>query len=120
MKKEYSFSKAMPVLFGFFIVGFVDLVGIANSYVKKDFELSDTLANLLPMMVFLWFAVFAIPASLLMNSLGRKNPVMGVFSDCIGQVGGILILLGSMIYLFFSAFSVQKDSVSRSYDLKLP
>ena len=76
MKKEYSFSKAMPVLFGFFIVGFVDLVGIANSYVKKDFELSDTLANLLPMMVFLWFAVFAVPASLLMNSLGRKKTVL--------------------------------------------
>ena len=76
MKKEYSLSKALPVLFGFFIVGFVDLVGIANSYVKKDFELSDTMANLLPMMVFLWFAVFAVPTGLLMNSIGRKKTVL--------------------------------------------
>jgi len=76
MKKKYSLSKALPVLFGFFIVGFVDLVGIANSYVKKDFELSDTMSNLLPMMVFLWFAVFAVPTGLLMNSIGRKKTVL--------------------------------------------
>jgi fucose permease len=37
-------------------------------------------------------------------------PIMGVISDHIGQVGGLLILLGSMIYLFISAFSVQKVS----------
>jgi MFS transporter, FHS family, L-fucose permease len=76
MKKEYPVAKVIPVLFGFFIVGFVDLVGVANSYVKSDFELSDSMANLLPMMVFLWFAVFAVPASLLMNSIGRKRTVL--------------------------------------------
>jgi fucose permease len=76
MKREHSLSKILPVLFGFFIVGFVDLVGIANSYVKNDFGLSDTLANILPMMVFLWFAVFSIPTGLLMNSIGRKKTVL--------------------------------------------
>jgi len=48
MMKYPSFTKALPVLFGFLIVGFVDLVGVANSYVKKDFALNDTLANILP------------------------------------------------------------------------
>ena len=42
MSTEKSFSKALPVLFGFFIMGFVDVVGIATNYVKKDFALSDT------------------------------------------------------------------------------
>ena len=42
-------------------MGFVDVVGIATNYVKMDFGLSDTLANLLPMMVFLWFALFLSP-----------------------------------------------------------
>ena len=41
-------------------MGFVDVVGIATNYVKMDFGLSDTLANLLPMMVFLWFALFSV------------------------------------------------------------
>jgi fucose permease len=76
MKNENSFSRLLPVLFGFFIMGFVDVVGIATNYVKKDFALSDTLANLLPMMVFLWFAVFSVPTGLLMNSIGRKKTVM--------------------------------------------
>jgi len=69
-------SKALPVLFGFFIMGFVDVVGIATNYVKKDFTLTDSVANLLPMMVFLWFFVLSIPTGLLMNKIGRKKTVV--------------------------------------------
>jgi hypothetical protein len=36
----------LPILFGFFIMGFVDVVNISVSYVKQDFGLSDKLANL--------------------------------------------------------------------------
>ena len=43
-----------PILCGFFVMGFVDLVGISTNYVKSDFGLSDSVANLLPMMVFVW------------------------------------------------------------------
>ena len=76
MKNKTSISKLLPVLFGFFIMGFVDVVGIATNYIKQDFSLSDTLANLLPMMVFLWFAVFSVPTGLLMNAVGRKKTVV--------------------------------------------
>lgn len=37
-------SAVFPILFGFFVMGFVDVVGIATNYVKMDFDLSDTLA----------------------------------------------------------------------------
>jgi fucose permease len=57
-------------------MGFVDLVGIATNYVKQDFKLSDTLANLLPMTLFLWFAVLSVPTGLVMNKLGRKKTVI--------------------------------------------
>lgn len=76
MASKKSIVNALPVLFGFFIMGFVDVVGISTSYVKKDFGLSDTLSNLLPAMVFLWFAVFSVPTGILMNKLGRKNTVL--------------------------------------------
>jgi FHS family L-fucose permease-like MFS transporter len=76
MKTESSISKLLPVLFGFFIMGFVDVVGISTNYVKQDFGLTDSLANLLPMMVFLWFAVFSVPTGLMMNRFGRKNTVV--------------------------------------------
>lgn len=65
-----------PILCGFFVMGFVDLVGISTNYVKSDFGLSDSVANLLPMMVFVWFALFSIPTGLLMGKLGRRNTVL--------------------------------------------
>lgn len=80
MKNRNSFSGSRkvvyPILFGFFVMGFVDVVGIATNYVKVDFALSDTLANLLPMMVFLWFAVCSVPAGVLMGKAGRRNTVL--------------------------------------------
>ena len=65
----------IPILAGFLVMGFVDVVGIATSYVQKDFGLSDAVANLLPMAVFLWFAVCSIPVGLLMNRMGKKKTV---------------------------------------------
>jgi fucose permease len=74
--QKVTISKMLPVLIGFFVMGFVDLVGIATNYVKADFHLSDTMANLLPSMVFFWFLVFSVPTGLLMNRIGRKNTVL--------------------------------------------
>ena len=57
-------------------MGFVDLVGIATNYVKADFQLSDTLANLLPSMVFFWFLIFSVPTGMLMNKIGQRKTVL--------------------------------------------
>ena len=76
MRSKTTGSVLFPILFGFFVMGFVDVVGIATNYVKQDFALSDTLANLLPMMVFLWFALFSIPAGIWMGRWGRRNTVL--------------------------------------------
>lgn len=75
MKQTNSKYTILPILFGFFVMGFVDVVGISTNYVKHDFGLSDTLANLIPMMVFLWFAIFSIPTGMLMGCIGRRNTV---------------------------------------------
>lgn len=69
-------TPVIAVFFGFFIMGFVDIVGIATNYVKIDFNLSNSLANTLPMIVFLWFAIFSIPAGILMGKIGGKNTVL--------------------------------------------
>ena len=68
-------GKIFPVLFGFFVMGFVDVVGIAVSYIQSDFELSDTIANTLPMAVFLWFVLFSIPTGVFMQKYGKKKTV---------------------------------------------
>lgn len=68
--------KLLPVMMAFFVMGVCDLVGIAANYVKADFGLSDTLTNLLPFMVFLWFFILSVPTGILMNSIGRRNTVI--------------------------------------------
>ena len=73
---NYNLKKILPILFGFFIVGFVDLVGTATNNIKHDFNLSDSMASTLPMVVFLWFLIFSIPVGLLMNRIGRKKTVL--------------------------------------------
>ena len=69
------FSK-IAVFFGFFIMGFVDIVGISTNYIKSDFGLSSTLSNTIPLMVFVWFALFSIPAGILMGKIGKKKTVL--------------------------------------------
>ena len=69
-------SKLLPVMLTFFTMGFVDLVGIATNYVKADFKLSDTMANLMASMVFVWFFLLSVPTGLLMNKIGRKKTVL--------------------------------------------
>ncbi|MGM9759780.1 MAG: MFS transporter [Parabacteroides sp.] len=87
--------KMIPVLLAFFIMGFVDIVGVSTSYVKQDFELNDTLANLLPMLVFIWFAICSLPTSLLMGRIGRKRTVL-----CSLGITCISMLIPLMYYSF--------------------
>ena len=66
----------IPVMLCFFAMGFVDLVGIASNYVKEDLNLTDTVANVFPSLVFFWFLIFSVPTGVLMNKIGRKKTVM--------------------------------------------
>ena len=67
----------LPVMFGFFIMGFVDIVGVATSYVKADFAgMNDKVAGLISLSCFLWFLILSIPTGMLMNRIGRKKTVL--------------------------------------------
>ena len=91
MKKENSLLIALPVLFGFFVMGFCDIVGRASDFVKEAFGWSNTMAGFVPSMVFIWFLVFSIPVGIKMNQWGRKNTVM--LSMVVTIVGMVLPLL---------------------------
>ena len=96
MGKNFNYAKLIPVLLAFFVMGFVDLVGIATNYVKVDFELNDTLANLFPSMVFFWFLIFSVPSGVLMNKIGRRKTVI---------VSLIVTAISLMIPLFDYSFA---------------
>ena len=68
--------KIAPVMFAFFVMGFVDLVDTATNYVKAEFNLANGTANLFTTMVFFWFLIFAVPTGMLMNKIGRRKTVL--------------------------------------------
>ena len=81
MQKSNSKLAVLPVMFGFFIMGFVDIVGIATNYVKADFAgLDDKVASLISLSCFLWFLILSIPTGMLMNRIGRKKTVLLSFA----------------------------------------
>ena len=94
----------LPILFGFFVMGFVDIVGIATNYVKEDFSLSSTYANLLPMMVFIWFALCSIPTGILMGKIGKKYTI--VISLAITVVAMLMPLLSYSFANLLVAFAL--------------
>ncbi|MDD3108206.1 MAG: MFS transporter [Alistipes sp.] len=83
-----SLTKLLPVIFCFFVMGFVDLVSLLTNYVKQDFGLSNTWANLFPLLAFFWFAVISIASGILMGRVGRKNTVL--LSAAVTTIGMLL------------------------------
>ena len=75
-KSGNLYLKLVPIMLSFFAMSFVDLVGTGTNFIKKDFGLSDTMAGLFPLMVFLWFLIFSVPTGLLMNRIGRRKTVL--------------------------------------------
>ena len=88
----------------FFAMGFVDLVGIASNYVKEDLQLTDSVANVFPSLVFFWFLLFSVPTGMLMNRIGRKKTVL--LSLAVTVVSLALPLLGETFPIMLAAFSL--------------
>ena len=93
----------VPVMLSFFAMGFVDLVGIASNYVKEDLSLSDSVANVVPSLVFFWFLIFSVPTSMLMNKIGRKNTVL---------LSLLVTVLSLLLPIFGETFGVMLVSFS--------
>ena len=94
----------LPVMLSFFVMGFVDITGIAVSYVKTDFGLSDTVSNLIPMMVFLWFAILSIPVGKLMGKIGRRKTV--IFSAALTVAAMLIPAFSYSFGVMLAAFAM--------------
>lgn len=104
MKEKNRYLTLVPVMLSFFVMGFVDLVGIATNYVKADFQLTDTMANLFPSMVFFWFLVFSVPTGMLMNRIGRRRTV--VISLAVTALGLLLPWVDYTFTIMLISFSL--------------
>lgn len=94
----------IPLMLCFFAMGFVDLVGIASNYVKEDLQLTDSVANVFPSLVFFWFLIFSVPTGILMNKIGRKKTVL--LSLIVTLVSLVLPVLGENFGIMLVSFSL--------------
>jgi MFS transporter, FHS family, L-fucose permease len=79
--QKVNITKILPVLMAFFVMSFVDLVGISVDRVSNDMNLSATLAQLIPSAAFLWFLLLSVPVGVMQSRLGKRfmlNIGMGV------------------------------------------
>lgn len=101
--KTSNILRLLPLLMGFFVMGFCDIVGILSDYVQRAFQWSDFLTGFVPSMVFIWFLFFSIPAGNIMNRIGRRTTVL--VSLAITVVGMLLPLVAYTTATCMAAFA---------------
>ena len=94
---KINLSKISPVLMGFFVMSFVDLVGIGVDRVSKDMNLSATIGQLIPSAAFLWFLILSVPVGVLQARLGKRFVL---------NIGMGVTALGLLVPFFFYSFAM--------------
>jgi MFS transporter, FHS family, L-fucose permease len=95
--QKVNITKILPVLMAFFVMSFVDLVGIGVDRVSKDMGLSATLAQLIPSAAFLWFLLLSVPVGIMQSRLGKRFML---------NVGIVVTALGLVVPYFFYTFGM--------------
>lgn len=86
-----------PVLFSFFVMSFCDLAGIGVDNAKADFQLSNTLAQLIPSAIFVWFFLLSVPIGIWQDRIGKRNMV---------NIGMAVTAVGLLLPFFQYSFPV--------------
>ncbi|WP_321476937.1 MFS transporter [uncultured Paludibaculum sp.] len=85
--------RTMPVFLAFLAMGFADAVGPFVSLAKNEFQLSNTVASLIPFVGFSMFGLLSVPVGLLQDKRGKKFVLM------MGLLVALLGLLNASIGL---------------------
>ena len=75
-ERKGGLAALLPMMAGFFVMGFADIVGPVVNQVKSECALDDVTAGFLPSMIFVWFFLISLPTGVLSGRIGRKNAVL--------------------------------------------
>ena len=95
--QHVNITRILPVLMAFFVMSFVDLVGIGVDRVSTDMNLSATLAQLIPSAAFLWFLLLSVPVGVMQSRLGKRFML---------NIGMVVTALGLLVPYFFYTFGM--------------
>jgi fucose permease len=107
MKKTGNAKFILPVLMSFFVMSFCDLVGIGVDRVKLTFGLSNTMAQLIPSAVFIWFFILSVPVGVLQDRLGKRNVLnMGMIITVLGLLVPYFLFSKAAIFIGFALLGI--------------
>jgi MFS transporter, FHS family, L-fucose permease len=115
MNQKVNISKILPVLMSFFVMSFVDLVGIGVDRVSADMKLSATLAQLIPSVAFLWFLLLSVPVGILQSRMGKRfilNIGMGI--TALGMILPFFLYSFAMVLTGFALLGIGNTIVQVS------
>lgn len=113
--KKLNIPKLLPVLMAFVVMSFVDLVGIGVDKVKNDMGLSNTLAQLIPSVAFLWFLLLSVPVGIMQARIGKRNMLnIGILVTACGLLVPFFIYSFSMVLLGFALLGIGNTIVQVS------
>ncbi len=99
----------------FFVMSFVDLVGIGVDRVSKDMSLSATLAQLIPSAAFLWFLLLSVPVGVMQARLGKRYMLnIGMIITAIGLLFPFLVYTFPMVLVGFALLGIGNTIVQVS------
>jgi len=84
----------LPLLAGFFVMGFGDIIGTVMNQVKTECAANaDSISWLMPIFAYVWFLVISIPTGVLSGRIGRKNAVLV----------SLVVTVAAMVVPFFAS-----------------
>lgn len=106
-KKSFNLKIVVPVLLSFFVMSFVDLVGIGVDRAKADFQLTDTMAQLIPSAAFLWFFLLSVPIGILQDRVGKKRMLnYGMAISALGMIIPFIIYSFPVLLFGFALLGI--------------
>jgi MFS transporter, FHS family, L-fucose permease len=115
MTGKIKLSFVLPVLMSFFVMSFCDLVGIGVDRIKLEFGLSNTMVQLIPSAVFIWFFVLSVPMGVLQDRLGKRNVLnLGMIITAIGLLFPYFMFSKTSVFIGFALLGIGNTIVQVS------
>ena len=99
-------SVILPILGGFFVMGFSDIIGTVMNQVKAECGLSDAMAGFLPSMIFIWFFLISVPTGIVCGKWGRRNTVLVSLAVTAAAMFLALAANAERFWIYFVVFAL--------------
>jgi len=107
MNKKLNPFIIVPVLLSFFVMSFLDLVGIGVDRVSNDLNIDASLAQLIPSAAFLWFLLLSVPVGVLQSKWGKKRMLnIGMLVTALGLLRPFFMYSFTMVLVGFALLGI--------------